>query len=208
MLILLASIALATPCNDGWESSSSGSGTCSHHGGVSYGGHVPTTYVPTTYTLTSGDRSSLSFTDGVNRSGTHRWHSVDSGDFQSIRYSCHVDGDHNIGESILFALPGSWSPEDTKITNLSVNIVANNKIIPIKYWFVEYNADSVVILKSTFGLTQGDGLEIDPMPLSSLQVSQVINSDLIFIGEGSSIRITVPNSFASAARKTWMKCNQ
>lgn len=205
MLILMASIALATPCNDGWESPSSGSGTCSHHGGVSYGGHVPTTYVPT-----NSDQSALRFSDGVNISGTHRWHSVGSffGELPSIRYACHVDVDHIINESILFALHGSWSPEDTKITNLSVNIVANNKIIPIKYWLVKYNADSVVILKSTFGVTQGDGLEIDPMPLSSLQVSQIINSDVIFIGEGSSIRITVPNSFASAARKTWMKCNQ
>jgi len=208
MLILLASIALATPCNDGWESPSSGSGTCSHHGGVSYGGYVPTTYAPTTYTLTSGDRSSLSFTDGANRSGTLRWHSVYSGDLSGISYACHVDGDHNIGESIYFTESGSWNPEDTKIKKLTVKMVTDNKIVPIEYWFVKYNDNSVVIGKSTSGLVLGDGLEIDPMPLSSLQVSQIINSDLIFIGEDNSIRITVPNSFASAARKTWMKCNQ
>ena len=208
MLILLASIALATPCNDGWESPSSGSGTCSHHGGVGYGGYVPTTYVPTTYVPTSGDQSVLSFTDGVNRSGTHRWYSVDSGDLPSISYVCYVDGDHSISESIYLTESGSWNPEDTKIKKLTVKMVADNKIIPIEYWFVTYYDNSVIISKSTSGLANGGGLEIDPMPLSSLQISQIINSDFIFIGEDNSIRITIPNSFASAARKTWMKCNQ
>ena len=34
-LSFLTTFANATPCNDGWESPSSGSGTCSHHGGAS-----------------------------------------------------------------------------------------------------------------------------------------------------------------------------
>lgn len=48
LTILLASLslALATPCNDGWESPSSGSGTCSHHGGVRHSYYVPPVYVP------------------------------------------------------------------------------------------------------------------------------------------------------------------
>lgn len=45
--LLFSTLALATPCNDGWESPSSGSGTCSHHGGVYHGSYyVPPVYVP------------------------------------------------------------------------------------------------------------------------------------------------------------------
>lgn len=213
MLILLASIALATPCNDGWESPSSGSGTCSHHGGVSYGGYVPPVYVPpsyapTTYVPNNSDQSALSFTDGVNRAGTLRWYSVDSGSLPNIAYTCYVDGNHNINETIMLTETGSWDPEDTKITRLIVKMVNDNKIIPIEYWYVTYYDNAVFISKSTSGLMSGDATEIDPMPLSSLQVEQIVNSDVIFVGEDNSIRITVPNSFASAARKTWMKCNQ
>jgi len=43
-LSFLTTFADATPCNDGWESPSSGSGTCSHHGGIAGGsiGYYPT----------------------------------------------------------------------------------------------------------------------------------------------------------------------
>jgi hypothetical protein len=208
MLILLASIALATPCNDGWESSSSGSGTCSHHGGVSYGGYVPTAYVPPSYTTPSVDRNTLSFTDGVNAAGTHRWYSVEGrGLPPDISYTCYVDVDHNIGESIMLTDLGSWSPEDTKLVSLTVKMVDDNKILPIKYWFVTYFDWGVILTKSTLDMVRPGG-EVDPIPLSSLQVSQIINSDVIFVGEDNSIRITIPNSFASAARYIWTKCNQ
>jgi len=41
LLSFLTAFANATTCADGWESPSSGSGTCSHHGGVSAGATVP-----------------------------------------------------------------------------------------------------------------------------------------------------------------------
>lgn len=40
-LSFLTTIANATPCNDGWESPSTGSGTCSHHGGIAYNSYDP-----------------------------------------------------------------------------------------------------------------------------------------------------------------------
>jgi len=40
-LSFLTAFANATPCNDGWESPSSGSGTCSHHGGIAYNSYYP-----------------------------------------------------------------------------------------------------------------------------------------------------------------------
>lgn len=47
LLLASLSIAQATPCNDGWESPSTGSGTCSHHGGVYHGSYyIPPVYVP------------------------------------------------------------------------------------------------------------------------------------------------------------------
>ena len=36
-LLLCATTEFDTECNDGTESSSSGSGTCSHHGGEAHG---------------------------------------------------------------------------------------------------------------------------------------------------------------------------
>ena len=44
-ILLLLSAALAgTLCNDGWVSPSSGSGTCSHHGGIAEPFGIPSTY--------------------------------------------------------------------------------------------------------------------------------------------------------------------
>ena len=45
VLSFLTTIANATPCNDGWESPSTGRGTCSHHGGIDRGS---TRYYPAT----------------------------------------------------------------------------------------------------------------------------------------------------------------
>ena len=205
MLIILASIALATPCNDGWESPSSGSGTCSHHGGVSYGRYVPTTYVPPSYTTPSVDRNTISFDDGVTTNGTSRWYSVGAGgispELPDISYFCYVDVNHNIDEIIIFTAIGLRKPEDRKPVILTVNMVDDNKIIPIN-WAVTYFDWGAFLYKSTFDRGQPDE------ELSSLQVQQIINSDVIFMGEDNSIRITIPNSFASAARYTWTKCNQ
>ena len=36
---LFSSFAHATTCADGWESPSTGRGTCSHHGGIARGGY-------------------------------------------------------------------------------------------------------------------------------------------------------------------------
>lgn len=60
-MLLLWSMALAgTMCNDGWISSSSGSGTCSHHGGIAQGG-VGT--APPAPTLASGWKLSSAVTN-------------------------------------------------------------------------------------------------------------------------------------------------
>ena len=53
--LLLLSVAQATPCLDGWQSPSTGSGTCSHHGGIDHSKdvNVPYQYTPApTYTFT------------------------------------------------------------------------------------------------------------------------------------------------------------
>ena len=51
--LLLLRVAQATPCLDGWQSPSTGSGTCSHHGGIDHSKdvNVPYRYTPApTYT--------------------------------------------------------------------------------------------------------------------------------------------------------------
>ena len=47
-LLLLSAALAGTLCNDGWISSSSGSGTCSHHGGIAQRGVGPSTPAPAT----------------------------------------------------------------------------------------------------------------------------------------------------------------
>jgi len=51
LLILSIFTADATTCADGWESPSSGRGTCSHHGGIASGPIVYYTPTPPTRTL-------------------------------------------------------------------------------------------------------------------------------------------------------------
>jgi hypothetical protein len=73
---LLLSMALATPCADGWQSSSSGSGTCSHHGGIAGGssGYYPT-YSPT-YSAPKEKLQTWTTKSGINKAQTHTWHST------------------------------------------------------------------------------------------------------------------------------------
>jgi len=150
-LQLLLSMALATPCADGWQSSSSGSGTCSHHGGIVGGssGYYPT-YIPTYSAPTEKEKSQTWITDsGINKAQTHTWHSTmisdDNGMFLSYTLYCGESEDgtsRSIGGLLQILVPvglgerSSFTSSVEGKNEVPVSFISGNRITTIQSWSV------------------------------------------------------------------------
>lgn len=150
-LQLLLSMALATPCADGWQSSSSGSGTCSHHGGIAGGSsrYYPT-YSPT-YSAPKEKLQTWRTSKGINNAQTHIWHStsisdvVDYGMWMSYTLYCGESEDgtsQSIGGLLQIYVPaglGETSPFTSSVEDeneVPVSFVFGNRITTIQSWSV------------------------------------------------------------------------
>jgi hypothetical protein len=170
-LQLLLSVALATPCSDGWESSSSGSGTCSHHGGIAGGnsGYYPT-YVEPTARTTVAPTGWTVMEPSINQAGTLVVRGVmKTNDKMSITYNCFSNGEKQVGSSIgIFPTSdtGSWAPITSSFVapadpeldgnNLVISLATGNSISRVKSWRVGECKDCLYLSKSFGDLVSSD----------------------------------------------------
>lgn len=163
-LSFLATIANATPCNDGWESPSTGSGTCSHHGGIAGGssGYYPNvspTYaapaVRTTATATGWTAiAPTAHGADVVLSSVQKYN-----DQVYIRYLCVSGEGKHMGSTILIAPMIWWPPIISPFVhsadpadegnNLVVSLVTGNSISRIKSWKVQACESCLMLSKCT-----------------------------------------------------------
>lgn len=222
-LQLLLSMALATPCNDGWESPSMGSGTCSHHGGIAGGssGYYPNvspTYAAPAVRTTATATGWTVVAPRANRDGTLVMRSADkSNDQMLIAYVCASEEGKQIGGSI-FIQPlnkTGWAPIISPFVhpadpanegnNLVVSLVTGNSISRIKSWRVADCEDCLILSKDFEDLTHS-GAHAEQLTSAELQkfktadyVSVTVNEDTYTISLAGS---------AAAIAATDAACNR
>jgi hypothetical protein len=173
-LSFLTAFANATPCNDGWQSSSSGSGTCSHHGGIAGGGsgYYPTyspTYAAPTVRTTADATGWTTLEPSINRTGTLVLRFVEKhNDQMIITYMCASEEGKQIGSSILVQLLNKtgWAPIISPFVhpadpadegnNLVVSLATVNSVSRIKSWRVADCEDCLILSKNVGDLVQSD----------------------------------------------------
>lgn len=222
-LSFLTTIANATPCNDGWESPSSGSGTCSHHGGIAGGssGYYPNvspTYAAPAVRTTAAATGWTSAAPLVNRDGTLVMRSIDkSNDQMYISYLCASEEGKQIGGSIMIQPLNKtgWAPIISPFVhsadpadegnNLVVSLVTGNSISKIKSWRVS-DCEDCLILSKDFEDLAHPGAHAEQLTSDELQkfktadyVSVTVNEDTYMISLAGS---------AAAIAATDAACNR
>jgi len=179
-LQLLLSVALATPCSDGWKSSSSGSGTCSHHGGIAGGssGYYPTyipTYIPTYVTPVAPAtmtqplntdfgqwRSKKFITTGGQVGYTLNRGLTEVGQYMSAYYTCYPLEFGYYGELLMLVVSPetgyesveTWIASGGEKSAVRVYAVKGNTSNPLQSWEVSIGPRGMLLLRKwTDGIT-------------------------------------------------------
>jgi len=210
-LSFLATIANATPCADGWESSSSGSGTCSHHGGIAGGssGYYPT-YSPT-YATPSHPAPKvdwvISSVELLNFPGVVQRSATKFGEKVGLRYSCLLDSDQTplfLEFSVLIdSATGCWSSDVGK--KFSVSVGSGNSAVAIKSWKVDCRDDIVLLTKI---MSTGEIFKSIPDQLIAEEVKLFKTADYIrFTVNETAYSLSLAGS-AAAIAATDAACNR
>jgi hypothetical protein len=137
----MMSSANATTCRDGWESPSTGRGTCSHHGGIAdFQSYIPnfSYHEPSMNTWNLSNRainsSTIFYSAFLEKTGTET----------SFGYSCVSQNGKYDGAVIAIRLSGDWKNFKTDLinkanpafqgNNLEVYLVSGNHKTAIKNW--------------------------------------------------------------------------
>jgi len=205
-LSFLTTFADATPCNDGWESPSSGSGTCSHHGGIAGGsiGYYPTynpaNSAPTPAPVTQAPWKSEKL---VSAKGNviHRLYRDTlntDGQFATMRYACITYEVGQYEESLSlgvapptggYKLTDSWIESVDDNSSVHVYAVKGNVSTLLPSWEarIHINGGPLILFKWTAGITFENQLGL-------LFLTQ---GDLRTIEQSEDIYITVMNTSGS-----------
>ena len=214
-LQLLLSMALATPCADGWQSSSSGSGTCSHHGGIAGGssGYYPNvspTYAAPAARTTAAATGWTSAAPLVNRDGTLVMRSIEkSSDQMVITYTCASEEGKQIGGSIMIQPLNKtgWAPIISPFVhpadpadegnNLVVSLATGNSISRIKSWRVVDCEDCLLLTKGFGDLVRPD---VNAEQLTNDELQKFKTADFISVTVNDGIyTISLAGSAAAIA---------
>lgn len=222
-LSFLTTIANATPCNDGWESPSTGSGTCSHHGGVAggspeyYPNYSPTYAVPavkTTATATGWTASE----PAINRTGTLVLRFVEKhNDQMIITYMCASEEGKQIGSSILIQPLNKtgWAPiispfvhsadPANEENNLVVSLATVNSVSRIKSWRVADCEDCLILSKSIGDVVQSDA---NAEHLTSAELQKFKTADYVSVTVNEDTYMISLAGSAAAIATTDAACNR
>ena len=222
-LSFLTTFANATPCADGWESPSSGSGTCSHHGGIAGGssGYYPTyspTYAAPTVKTTAAATGWTAAAPLVNRGGTLVMHSIDkSNDQMRISYLCASEEGKQIGGSIMIQPLNKtgWAPIISSFVhpadpadegnNLVVSLVTGNSISRIKSWRVSDCEDCLILTKNFGDLVKPDA---NAERLTSDELQKFKTADYVSVTVNEDIYMISLAGSAAAIAATDAACNR
>ena len=218
-LSFLTTIANATPCNDGWESPSTGSGTCSHHGGIAGGspGYYPNgspthaaPAVKTTATATGWTAiAPTAHGADVVTSSVQKYN-----DQVYIRYMCVSGEGKHMGSTILIAPMIWWPPIISPFVhpadpadegnNLVVSLVTGNSISRIKSWEVQACESCLMLSKNTEGIAYGVSAE----SLTSAELQKFKTADYVSVTVNEDTYMISLAGSAAAIAATDAACNR
>ena len=207
VLSFLTTFANATPCNDGWESPSSGSGTCSHHGGIAGGStgyyptHSPANSAPTPAPVTQAPWKSEKLV--ITKGNVMHFLSRDTLDadrqFATMSYACTSYEAGQYEESLAlgvapptggYKLTDSWIESVDDNSSVHVYAVKGNVSTLLPSWEASIHIEGgpLFLFKWTGGITFKNQLG------GLLFLTQV---DLRTIEQSEDIYITVMNTNGS-----------